>query len=318
MGSKNLKAIAVRASAQALGVPDRRGLAQVSKWLGANYPTLAGWAVDMGMPGGVNWLNSVSGLPTRNFSDPDCAGAEDISGERMHATILVERDTCNVCPITCKQVVCIDDGPYKVDPQYGGPEYETLAAFGANCGISDLAAVAKANEMACAYGLDTISTGATLAFVMECFEAGLLTPRQTGGWALRFGDAPGMVRAIEMIGRRTGFGAEMGQGSARLGAAAGWQVSVDEIMTIVRRAATLGRVFNHREGLDPASERLPKRFFQQFARGGLADERLDPAALDHAKRAYFVRLGWAPDAGQPTPETLAALDLAWTTEPAEH
>src|SRR5690606_12715439 len=99
--------------------------------------------------------------------------------------------------------------------------------------------------------------------------------------------------------------------SQALGAAAGWDVSVDEIMAIGRRAATLGRVFNFREGLDPAAERLPKRFFKAFARGGLADERLDPAALEQAKRAYFARMGWAPDTGRPTPETLAALDVAW-------
>ena len=431
MGSKNLKAIAVRGSAPALGVADRRGLAEVSKWLGANYKTLAAWAVETGTPGGVNWLNSISGLPTHAFQDPNFAGADDISGERMHATILQERDTCNVCPITCKQVVRIDEGPYKVDPAYGGPEYETLAAFGSNCGVNDLAAVAKANELAAAYGLDTISTGGTLAFVMECFAKGYLTSAQTGGWTLNFGDAAGMVRAIEMIARCQGFGAEMAQGSARLaaslggaapelalhvrgqevpmheprlkpglglgymvsptgadhmhnihdtayiwpthdlarvkevgitepvpqfdlgdrkvdlfyhetnwthfldcavicmfypyhyhhladalGAAAGWEVSVDEIMTIGRRAATLSRLFNFREGLDPAAEKLPKRFFRQFTHGGLADEKLEPAALETAKAAYFTRMGWAPATGLPTLETLAALDLGWAAAPA--
>jgi aldehyde:ferredoxin oxidoreductase len=264
---------------------------------------------------------------------------------------------------------------------------------------------------------------------MECFETGQLTTAQTGGWSLRFGDAAGVVRAIEMIGRGVGFGAEMGQGSARLaealggdaperalhvrgqelpmheprlkpglglgymisptgadhmhnihdtvynwpthdlarvaavgitepvpqhdlgprkvdlyyhetnwthfldcavicmfypyhyhhlasalGAAAGWDVNVDEVMTVGRRAATLSRLFNLREGLDPASERLPRRFFQPFPRGGLADERLDPAALERAKTAYFERMGWAPGSGLPTPETLAALDVAWAAE----
>jgi len=76
-------------------------------------------------------------------------------------------DGCFACPIRCKKV-CKFDEPFKVEPEYGGPEYETLAAFGSDCGINDLKAIVKANERCNAYSLDTISCGSTIAFAMEC------------------------------------------------------------------------------------------------------------------------------------------------------
>jgi aldehyde:ferredoxin oxidoreductase len=79
---------------------------------------------------------------------------------------------CFACPIRCKKVIKFEE-PYNCDPAYGGPEYETLAALGSNCGISDLKAIIKGNERCNAYSLDTISAGATIAFAMECFEKGL-------------------------------------------------------------------------------------------------------------------------------------------------
>lgn len=221
MGAKNLKAVAVRGTAIGLGAADRRGLAQTARWLGANYQKLAAWAVLVGTVGGVHFLNEVSGLPTRNFRDPQFEQADAISGESLYASMLKGRDTCWGCPIRCKQVVEAKNGAYRVESVYGGPEYETLAAFGSDCGIGDLTAVVKANELAAAYGLDTISTGATIAFVMECFEEGLLTPSDAGGWSIRFGDAAGMVDAVGMIAHRRGFGADMAEGSARLAARIG-------------------------------------------------------------------------------------------------
>ncbi|MFC1916448.1 aldehyde ferredoxin oxidoreductase C-terminal domain-containing protein, partial [Chloroflexota bacterium] len=106
--------------------------------------------------------------------------------------------------------------PYVVDPRYGGPEYETLAAFGSDCGIDDLKAIAKANELSNAYGLDTISCGATIAFAMECFEDGLLTTKDTGGIDLRFGNASAMLQLVEQIALRQGFGDLLAEGVARV------------------------------------------------------------------------------------------------------
>jgi aldehyde:ferredoxin oxidoreductase len=118
-------------------------------------------------------------------------------------------------------VVKIDDPGMKVDPDYGGPEYETLAALGSTCGVDDLKAISKGNEMCGAYSLDTISAGVTIGFAMECFEKGLLTTKDTGGVELRFGNAQAMLKAIEMIARRQGIGDILADGSKQAAAKIG-------------------------------------------------------------------------------------------------
>jgi aldehyde:ferredoxin oxidoreductase len=101
---------------------------------------------------------------------------------------------------------------------YGGAEYEAMAALGSCCGVSDNLAVLKANELANAYGLDAISTGVCIAFVMECFEQGVLTSADTGGLEYRWGDGELLVRSVELIGKREGFGDVMAEGVARMSA----------------------------------------------------------------------------------------------------
>jgi len=106
-------------------------------------------------------------------------------------------------------------GSYAVDPAYGGPEYETLAALGSNCGIDNLKAIAKGNELCNAYSLDTISAGAVIAFAMECFENGLLSIKDTNGIELRFGNDEAMLKMIELIAKREGIGDLLAEGTAR-------------------------------------------------------------------------------------------------------
>jgi aldehyde:ferredoxin oxidoreductase len=131
----------------------------------------------------------------------------------MAETIRVEQDTCYACAVRCKPVVAVEEGPYQVDPRYGGPEYETLATLGSYCGVSDLEAVAYANQLCNMYGMDTISCGATIAWAMDCFEHDMLTEEDTGGLALNFGDADAMVAMVEKIGEREGLGEILGEGS---------------------------------------------------------------------------------------------------------
>lgn len=229
MGSKNLKAVAVRGKLN-LPVAERAGVTKVAAWLGENYKTLAEWAVKRGTPGGLVDLNAASGLPTRNFQDASFPGAENISGQLLFRTILEGRDTCQVCPISCKQVAAYDgqeypgepafqtslQGEVTVDDTYGGPEYETMSAVGSNCGVDDMVAVAKGHELTARWGLDSISTGATIAFVMECVERGLLTAQTTGGYLPRWGDARAMLEGIDLIAHRRGFGDLMALGTRRL------------------------------------------------------------------------------------------------------
>jgi len=138
----------------------------------------------------------------------------DIAGETMTNTILSGRDNCYACPINCKREVQVGP-PYNVDPVYGGPEYETMAALGSLCGVNDLKAVAKGNQICQAYGLDTIGTGNSIAFAMECFERGILTKKDTGGIELKFGNAEAMMTMAEMIAKREGLGDILAEGTKR-------------------------------------------------------------------------------------------------------
>jgi aldehyde:ferredoxin oxidoreductase len=145
-------------------------------------------------------------LPTANFSEGTFDRAEEIGGERMAESILVGRDTCAGCPIRCKRAVRAEFLDQPVDPQYGGPEYETLAAFGSLCRCSDLSAIALANQLCNAYGLDTISTGVAIATLMEASERDLI------GEKIRWGDGKAIVEWVEKIARREGLGDEIAGG----------------------------------------------------------------------------------------------------------
>lgn len=215
MGSKNLKAVAVRGFmepkfydesklrdlARKFNERMRENPGSVSR---STYGT-----AELVLP-----LNELGMLPTRNFREGVFEGAEKISGERMKETILVGRKGCYACPIGCKRVVVAKE-PYATDPDYGGPEYETIASLGSLCGIDDLSAIAYANQLCNAYGLDTISTGVTIAFAMECYERGILTKDDTGGIELKFGNKDAMLRLVEMIAKREGIGDLLAEGVMR-------------------------------------------------------------------------------------------------------
>jgi len=222
MGSKHLKAVAVRGTGT-VPVAERARVTGIARWLGQNYKDLMSWAaagIGRGTQDGLTGLAQVGGLPTRNFGQATFHHPEMLSGERNYEMFLQGRDTCQGCPVSCKQVFeNRDEDPYRaLDPDYGGAEYEAMAAFGSCCDVEDNLAVLKANELANAYGLDAISTGMSIAFVMECFENGILTTDDTGGLAYRWGNGDLMLRSVEMIARREGFGDVMAEGVARMSA----------------------------------------------------------------------------------------------------
>lgn len=215
MGTKNLKAVAVRGR-QKPEIADRKSLAELARWGAKNFPDSDVYS--MGMDGTADVLasqNESGGLPTRNWQSGVFEGYEALTGERMSDTILKERDTCYACVVRCKRVVETEWHGRKVDPHYGGPEYETLATLGTYCGIDDLGAVSFANQLCNMHGMDTISCGATIAFAMDCFERGLLTTEDTGGIELCFGNAEAMVQMTEQIARREGLGDLLAEGTAR-------------------------------------------------------------------------------------------------------
>ena len=215
MASKNVKAIAVRGS-QRPSVADSDAVRALAKWGVENIKTSGVNGIHTHGTAGITLSQSESGgLPTRNWSSGYFEGAEAITGETMAETIRVAQDTCYGCAVRCKQVVEVKEGPYQVDSRYGGPEYESLATLGSYCGVDNLNAISKANQLCNMYGMDTIACGATIAWAMDCFENGLLTAADTGGIELRFGNAQAMVTMVEKIGKREGFGRVLGEGSVR-------------------------------------------------------------------------------------------------------
>ncbi|MFQ6101165.1 MAG: aldehyde ferredoxin oxidoreductase family protein [Anaerolineae bacterium] len=216
MASKNLKAVAVRGHGRPR-LADPGAVKALAKW-GRDHIERSDVASLrlLGTAGLVRSQNKVGGLPTRNWSSGTFEGAEAIDGRQMADTIRKEQDTCFGCAVRCKQVVEVSEGPFPVEPRYGGPEYETLATMGSYCGVSDLAAIARANQLCNMYGMDTISCGATVAWAMDCFEQGLITREDTDGVVLRFGNAEALVQMVERIGKREGFfGRALGEGSVR-------------------------------------------------------------------------------------------------------
>jgi len=214
MGSKNLRAIAVRGRQRYQTLahdPDHlmalgRKLSQEVK----KHPASADLQ-DRGTPGLVEMLHAGGILPTRNFRQGAFENMDNVKWEVYEKELLSARRSCYACAVRCKREVAIDG---KVSP-YGGPEYETIGAFGPNCGIDDLHLIARANELCNTYLLDTISTGATIAFAMECYEHGLIGPEDTGGLDLHFGNGEALLPLIKMIATRTGFGRLLAEGSRR-------------------------------------------------------------------------------------------------------
>lgn len=298
MGSKRLRAIAVRGRVKpALARPAQvREIAQ--RFMATPHPLTA-----LGTPLLVNALNKSGLLPTRNFIDSVCVGAEELSGEHMKDTILQGTEGCYACGVRCKRIVRVE-GAVEVDPTYGGPEYEALGALGALCGVTDLTLVAKANEICNANGCDVMSAGAAIAFAMECFEHGILTESDTDGLELRFGNGAAMLALVERIVHRQGLGDILAEGVAR--AAKHFGRGAEEFALHVkaqelpahepRGKVSVGLGYavsptgaDHLEAAHDSSYRAPGPFLDNAKPLGLL-EPLDPLDLSADKVRAFVYL----------------------------
>jgi aldehyde:ferredoxin oxidoreductase len=216
MGSKNLRAIAARGTHRVTAA-DPEKVKEIGKKVLELLPqsALAQNLKKFGTPLFVMPLQNSGILPTHNFQKGQFAGAEAISGEKMTDTILVKPEGCYACAVQCKRAVKVE-GKYKASPEYGGPEYETVASLGSLCDIDDLGAIAQGNEMCNRYGLDTISVGVSIAFAMELVERGILTRKDTDEIDLRFGNADAMLAMIGKIVRREGIGDLLAEGVQRM------------------------------------------------------------------------------------------------------
>ncbi|MGD0794485.1 MAG: aldehyde ferredoxin oxidoreductase family protein [Dehalococcoidales bacterium] len=417
MGSKKLKAVAVRGHTLP-PVANAEKIKEIRQQL--NHPTPMS---EFGT-GGMEMLRQekTGDLPIRNFRDGGFPGVKQIHGGVIKETARIGMEGCFACPVRCKKIVKLAQ-PYHIDPAYGGPEYETLGALGSDCGVSDLQAILKGNERCNAYSLDTISTGSTIAFATECFERGLLTIKDTGGLELKWGDAGMMLKLIDLIAARSGFGNVLAEGTARMakkigkkcqdfalhvkglepgmhepriGAAlflsfmvsptgadhcaalpdglmasewrfkafhplgwltpppadeisprkvgiykdvqcqniiydslavchfldytpeqmadllkgvTGWDTGVTELLRIGERTVTMMRLFNLREGITGADDKLPERFYGPTNGGPLAALKVDREAFERTKKYYYTLMGWN-SSGVPLPEKVEELGIA--------
>lgn len=212
MGSKNLKAIVVKGS-QKVQLFNNDQLKEVvsncTKKIRENGVTGQGLPA-YGTAVLVNIINENGVFPTNNFQTAVFDKAEEISGETLAEKYLVKKDPCYRCPIACGRYCKVDD------IEGGGPEYETIWAFGSDCGVSDLGAVIKANYWCNEMGLDTISAGATIAAAMELYEKGYIKEDELNGVGLEFGNAEAVIEWTKRMGLRDGLGDKLAEGSYRL------------------------------------------------------------------------------------------------------
>ena len=426
MGSKKLKAVAAHGT-HATKVADPDKLRSYALEIAKNvrdYPSeLHLWGTGGDLTSSVKDGN----LPTRNFRDGNFPSPKRISSMYWKEQgEMIGMEGCYACPIRCKKVVKISK-PWEVDPRYGGPEYETEASLGSDCGVEDEKAIFKGNELCNRYSLDTIETGATIAFAMECFENGIIGKDDTGNLDLRFGNGDAMVRMVDMIAKREGIGDLLAEGTKRaaqklggnamkysiqvkgqelpmheprlkraLGvgyavsptgadhchnlhdpsittnpepyrpfgfleplpledmgpkkvqaliyrqsliammnsigfcmfylfqskctpnsltdivrAVTGWDTSLAELAKMGKRALTMARMYNIREGFTAEDDWLPPRFFVPTTSGALSNTAVDPDRLRNAIHVYYETMGWDRETGIPKRTTLEQLDIGW-------
>lgn len=220
MGSKNLKAIAVRGNGKT-PVADEARLREITKELRARlavHPVVSNFT-----PYGTGFLMEhgwVTGdVPNKNWAKGVWReGCEALNGRVMAETILVPHAACQGCFIRCARWIKIKEGPFAMEGP--GPEYETLAAFGTLLMNDSLEAVCWANDLCNRYGVDTISTGSVIGFAMEAYEKGIIT-KEEAGCELTWGNADAIMEMIKQIGEARGLGAVLGKGVKRAAAEIG-------------------------------------------------------------------------------------------------
>jgi aldehyde:ferredoxin oxidoreductase len=213
LGSKNVKAVVVKGSrkTQLADASSLRELIDARKE--ALEKGTAGLK-NLGTPALVNMINTVGGLGVRNLQEEHSPRAPEIGGERLKELFFERNDTCFGCPIACGKTFRLPASQEGL--RWKMPEYETLFSLGSMVDNWDPASLLKLNALCDQWGLDTISMGVTLSFALECFEKGYLTPQDTGGRTLRFGDAELILELVEETGKRQGFGDTLAEGSFRL------------------------------------------------------------------------------------------------------
>jgi aldehyde:ferredoxin oxidoreductase len=219
MGSKNLKAIAVRGTGKIPLARDdeyKRLRVEINKVLVDE--TLTAVLRQTGTSGNASYFELLGDMPQKYWTQGTFEGAERISGAVMAETILTGKKACQGCVIACGRAVTINEGSFRTGGEVKGPEYETVCSFGSQLLVDDLAAITALGNRCDEVGIDTISAGNTIALAYLMFERGIITAADTGGFELRWGDPRPCFELIQQIARREGFGALLARGSQALAA----------------------------------------------------------------------------------------------------
>lgn len=346
MASKNLKAVVCRGSKGLGGIEDPKRFLQAvndgKKVLADNAVTGQGLPA-YGTQVLMNVINEVGALPTRNMTETQFEGANDVGGEAMHLPRksdgkpnLTTNGACFSCTIACGRISTIDRTHFSVKdkPEYwinsGGLEYEAAWALGPDTGVDDIDALTYANFLCNEDGMDPISLGATVAAAMELFEAGAITTEHTGGMELKFGSAQALCWAAEVTAKGEGFGKDLALGSKRLCEKYGrpefsMTVKGQEFPAYDPRGiqgmglayATSNRGACHLRGYTVASEILgiPEKTdpLESAGKAGLVKAFQDAtAAVDSAGLCVFTTFAWTMD--DIAPQIAAACEGDWSTE----
>lgn len=306
MGSKNLKAVAIRGT-RAVTAADPGALYRLALDYNrrAQGPATQKYRAP-GTVGNVLMLNRLGILPTRNFQTGVFAEAEAVSGEMLAQRHTEKAVACGGCPIACDQVVKAHAAPW--DDARVSLDYESLWALGPLCGVSVPDAIIKAAHLCDRYGLDTVSTGVSIAWAMECFERGLLTPGDTGGLDLGWGNAEAVIALVEGIARRApGLGDLLADGvrraAARVGGGSdafamhvkglefpGYEPRGLGTFALGLAVGTRGACHNRAPGYEPDMQGTVDRFTTEPSRGALVRDLEDfAAALDSLVVCKFLR-----------------------------
>ncbi len=215
MGSKNLKAIAVRGTGS-VTVADPEALGRIAEEAYAElaeHPK-ARLRRQFGTNEMVESTNNFGYWATRNFTTGHFEGADRLTGQEFKDKIYIGDNSCYACTVACGKVSAVTQGPF-AGKAIEGAEFETVGLLGANCGVSDPEAITAATAICDAYGFDTMSAGAAISLAMEAYEQGTIGADDTGGLDLRFGNGDALIAITQQIADRTGLGDILAEGAKR-------------------------------------------------------------------------------------------------------
>ncbi len=219
MGSKRLKALAIRGGVKKIAVAhrDRLKKAQQEFLSVIKSSEFAQGLTAAGTGGALSFLVSIGDSPIKNWrlsgleALPTVTNLDSGNMDKYKKSAY----SCQACPIRCGAIIEQTEGPYAITDEMHRPEYESLTALGQLCMNDNLESVIKANDICNRYGIDTISTGTTIAFAMECWENGLITGEDTNGIDLSWGNADAVVALTDKMAKKEGFGAILADGATR-------------------------------------------------------------------------------------------------------